>query len=61
MLDEFMINKNSFESTFKVDIEVKPDLDLITIIPIQNEFSNEEILNAFINLCIKILDEIMQR
>jgi hypothetical protein len=34
---------------------------LIIIDPIQNEFSNEDILNGFINLCIKILNEIMQR
>ena len=34
---------------------------MITIDPIQNEFSNEDILNGFINLCIKILNEIMQR
>jgi len=34
---------------------------LITIDPIQNEFSNEDINKGFINLCIKILNEIMQR
>jgi hypothetical protein len=34
---------------------------LITIDPIQNEFSNEDIFNEFFNLCIKIINEIMQR
>ena len=56
-----MPKKKFFEEKFKVDIKVTPEIDLITIDPIQNEFSNEDILNGFINLCIKILNEIMQR
>ena len=61
MLDEFIQSKNIFELKYKVDFEILPWLDLITIDPIQNAFSNEDILNGFINLCIKILNEIMQR
>ena len=61
MLDEFKQYLNIFELQYKVDIEILLQLDLITIDPIQNEFSNEDILNGFITLCIKILNEIMQR
>ena len=61
MLDEFKQYLNIYELQYKVDIEILSWLDLITIDPIQNEFSNEDILNGFINLCIKILNEIMQR
>ena len=53
--------KKFFEEKFKVDIKVTPEIDLITIDPIQNEFSNEDINKGFINLCINILNEIMQR
>ena len=61
MLDEFIQSLNIYEVQYKVNIEILPQQDLITIDPIQNEFSNEDILNGFINLCIKILNEIMQR
>ena len=61
MFDEFKQSLNIFELKYKVDIEILSWLDEITIIPIQNEFSNEDILKGFINLCIKILNEIMQR
>ena len=61
MLDEFIQSLNIYEVQYKVNIEILPSQDLITIDPIQNEFSNEDILNGFINLCIKILNEIMQR
>ncbi len=61
MLDEFKQSLNIFELQYKVDIEILPQLDLITIDPIQNEFSNEDIFNEFFNLCIKIINEIMQR
>ena len=61
MLDEFIQYLNIYEVKYKVNIEIPPQLDLITIDPIQNEFSNEDILNGFITLCIKILNEIMQR
>ena len=61
MLDKFIQSLNIYEVQYKVNIEILPQLDLITIDPIQNEFSNEDILNGFINLCIKILNEIMQR
>ncbi len=61
MLDEFKQYLNIYEVQYKVDFEILPQLDLIIIDPIQNEFSNEDILNGFINLCIKILNEIMQR
>ena len=61
MLDEFEQYLNYYEVQYKVRIEILSWLDEITIIPKQNEFSNEDILNGFINLCIKILNEIMQR
>ena len=61
MLDEFKQYLNIYELQYKVDIEILSWLDEISIIPKQNEFSNEDILNGFINLCIKILNEIMQR
>ena len=61
MLDEFKQYLNIYEVQYKVDIEILSWLDEISIIPKQNEFSNEDILNGFINLCIKILNEIMQR
>jgi hypothetical protein len=61
MLDEFKQYSNIYEVQYKVEIEILSWLDEITIIPKQNEFSNENILNGFINLCIKILNEIMQR
>ena len=61
MLDEFKQYLHIYEVQYKVDIEILSWLDEISIIPKQNEFSNEDILNGFINLCIKILNEIMQR
>ena len=61
MLDEFKQYLNIYEVQYKVDIEILSWLDEISIIPKQNEFSNEDILNGFINLCIKILNEIMKR
>ena len=61
MLDEFKQYSNIYEVQYKVEIEILSWLDEISIIPKQNEFSNENILNGFINLCIKILNEIMQR
>ena len=61
MLDEFKQNLNIYEVQYNVDIEILSWLDEISIIPKQNKFSNEDILNGFINLCIKILNEIMQR
>jgi hypothetical protein len=59
MLDEFKQYLNIYEVQYKVEIEILSWLDLITIIPKQNDFSNEDILNGFINLFIKILNEIM--
>ena len=35
---------------YKVDIEILLQLDLITIDPIQNDFSNEDILNGLIEI-----------
>ena len=61
MLDEFKQYSNIYEVQYKVEIEILSWLDEISIIPKQNEFSNEDILNGFINLCIKILNEIMKR
>ena len=61
MLDEFKQYSNIYEVQYKVEIEILSWLDEISIIPKQNEFCNEDILNGFINLCIKILNEIMQR
>ena len=61
MLDEFKQFLHIYKVQYKVDIEILSWLDEISIIPKQNEFSNEDILNGFINLCIKILNEIMQR
>ena len=61
MLDEFKQYSNIYEVQYKVEIEILSWLDEISINPKQNEFSNEDILNGFINLCIKILNEIMQR
>ena len=61
MLDEFKQFLHIYEVQYKVEIEILSWLDEISIIPKQNEFSNEDILNGFINLCIKILNEIMQR
>ena len=61
MLDEFKQYLHIYEVQYKVDIEILSWLDEISIIPKQNKFSNEDILNGFINLCIKILNEIMQR
>ena len=61
MLDEFKQYLHIYEVQYKVEIEIFSWLDEISIIPKQNEFSNEDILNGFINLCIKILNEIMQR
>jgi hypothetical protein len=43
MLDEFIQSKNIFELQYKVDIEILPWLDLITIDPIQNGYSNDDI------------------
>ena len=61
MLDEFKQFLHIYKVQYKVEIEIFSWLDEISIIPKQNEFSNEDILNGFINLCIKILNEIMQR